>query len=216
MTNTGKHVPRYTFDWFSNNIPRWEEYLSPLKGKELKALELGSFEGRSAVWLLENVLTHPKSHIICVDNFRPSAEMKAVHKSKLPLPTTVKRHFLHNTKPFGSKVELIVADTKDALKQPKLLRHTDVIDIVYIDAGRHAQHVLEDAVLSFPLLKKGGIIIFDDYTNSKEHDFSCPKKGIDAFLDVYSDELEVMNTSWQVIAKKKSSKGRRACHSELN
>ena len=35
-------------DWFSNNINIWKNYLIPLK--EIKYLEIGSFEGRSAVF----------------------------------------------------------------------------------------------------------------------------------------------------------------------
>lgn len=219
-TKVYKHVPRYTFDWFSNNIDRWEEHILPLKGKELKALELGSFEGRSAVWLLENVLTHPKSHIICIDNFKASPEMKFLtktkHSPKLPSPVTIKKHFIHNTQPYGDKVKLITSDTAVALKQTVMLKKVGTFDFIYVDAGRHSRNVLEDAVLAFPLLKIGGMIVFDDYTNSEQHDYTCPKKGIDAFLDVYSDELEVINSSWQVIAKKKAAKTKRACQSELD
>ena len=38
-------------DWFSKNINIWKNYLIPLK--EIKYLEIGSFEGRSAVFVGE-------------------------------------------------------------------------------------------------------------------------------------------------------------------
>jgi predicted O-methyltransferase YrrM len=201
----------YSVDWFTNNIPRWKEHFNHLAGKPLKMLELGSYEGMSAVWMLHNVLSHPKSEITCVDNFVPIPEF---HKGKSPMSSTIKRRFLANTKPFSNKVKLIAGDTRDVLKKTNITKKQ--FDIVYIDAGRHSKNVIEDAVLSFPLLKVGGHIVFDDYTNSKKHDYTCPKKGIDAFLDIFSDELEVVNTSWQVIAVKIEAKKSKVCKSELN
>lgn len=199
----------FTNDWFSNNIPRWEKHFKKLmhegKTKPLQALELGSFEGRSAIWILENILTHPKSHITCVDNYTTGTKRQqlAYHNK-----------FINNTKPFGDKVELIVKDTRDALKSHLLLGKQ--FDFIYIDASRHSKNVLEDAILALPLLKIGGYMVFDDYTSSKDHDYVCPKKGIDAFLDIFHDELKVENTSWQVILRrKKVSHKQKTCRSEL-
>lgn len=201
-------VYNFTKDWFTNNVQRWQTHLKHFKGTPCKALELGSFEGRSAIWLLENILTHPNSNITCVDNFNFNHNVENVDGVE------VKARFVKNTKPFGKKVKLYTMDTRDALKLPKLTQQQ--FDLVYIDAGRHSKNVLEDAILAFPLLKEGGTIIFDDYTTSKDHDYTCPKKGIDAFLDIFSNELRVRSTSWQVIATKKTPKVLpKFCHSEL-
>ena len=49
---------KFTTDWFTNRIPLWEKILAPLKGKQgIHYLEIGVFEGRSAIWMLENILT---------------------------------------------------------------------------------------------------------------------------------------------------------------
>lgn len=199
----------FTEDWFSNNIPRWEKHLKKLiqqgKNTPLNALELGSFEGRSALWTLENILNHPDSLIICVDNYSSGTKRQQ---------TLTQQRFRNNTKSFGEKVQLIVSDTREALKSSVLLQKQ--FDFIYIDASRHSKNVLEDAILALPLLKVGGYMVFDDYTSSKDHDYVCPKKGIDAFLDIFHDELKVENTSWQVILRKKQPKrAPKACHSEL-
>lgn len=200
----------FTKDWFSNNIPRWEKHLKKLiqqgKTMPLNALELGSFEGRSAIWTLENILVHPDSHITCIDSYTSGTKRQQ---------SLAQQRFRKNTAPFGNKVKLIVSDTGDALKSPALLGGKP-FDLVYIDASRHSKNVLEDAILALPLLKVGGFMVFDDYTSSKDHDYVCPKKGIDAFLDIFHDELKVENTSWQVILRKKQPKrAPKACHSEL-
>lgn len=199
----------FSKDWFSNNIPRWEKHLKKLMklGKEqpLMALEIGSFEGRSAVWTLENILVHPNSKLTCIDNFNGIPTRKR---------HTTKQRFAQNTAKFGDKVLLVEDDSRNALKSSDILHK--MFDFIYIDASRHSKNVLEDAILSLPLLKIGGYIVFDDYTSSKEHDYSCPKKGIDTFLDIFHDELKVENTSWQVIARKKAvTKKLKPCHSEL-
>jgi predicted O-methyltransferase YrrM len=199
----------FSKDYFSNNIPRWEKHLKKLiksgKDKPLNALEIGSFEGRSAVWTLENILVHSNSKLICIDNYNSITARKR---------NVSKQRFLQNTAKFGSKVSLIEEDSRNALKSAEILDKQ--FDFIYIDASRHSKNVLEDAILSLPLLKVGGYIVFDDYTSSKEHDYSCPKKGIDTFLDIFHDELKVENTSWQVIARKKaSSRKLKPCHSEL-
>jgi predicted O-methyltransferase YrrM len=211
MTKKSNAPNQYIFskDWFSNNIPRWQQYLKKLikKGKNtpLLALEIGSFEGRSAIWTLENILVHPDSKIICVDNYKNTPIRKRY---------STKQRFLHNTASFGDKISLIEDDSRNALKSPSILDKQ--FDFIYIDASRHSKNVLEDAILSLPLLKVGGYIVFDDYTSSKEHDYSCPKKGIDTFLDIFNDELKVENTSWQVIARKKMPRRTlKPCHSEL-
>ena len=56
-------------DWFSKNMNIWKNYLVTLK--EIKYLEIGSFEGRSAVFVgeLNNV-----KEITCVDTFEGSDE----------------------------------------------------------------------------------------------------------------------------------------------
>ena len=210
--NTDSNEYKFSKDWFSNNIPRWEKHFKKLiktaNQKPLNALELGSFEGRSAIWTLENILIHPKSHITCVDNYGNIPE------SRKSIQTSAKKRFIENTSKFSDKVTLIVKDTRDALKSPEVLNK--LYDFIYIDASRHSKNVLEDAILALPLLKVGGYMIFDDYTSSKEHDYVCPKKGIDTFLDIFHDELKVENTSWQVIVKKKTpKKSPKACHSEL-
>ena len=201
-------MKRYTVDWFSNNEERWLKYFKKLKDVPIKALEIGSFEGRSAVWMLENILTHPDSYLTCIDDF----SLKQ-HGRRRFYATSIKKHFIENTKDFTGKLSLIEQSSRDVLKRIDILLQR--FDFIYIDGNRHAKNVLEDAILCFPLLNENGYIVFDDYTNSKEHDYTCPKKGIDAFLDMYNDELKVIHTSWQVIAKKvKAKTNHKQCKSE--
>ncbi len=191
----------YTEDWFTNNISVWNKVLGKLRNKPLKFIEIGCFEGRSSVWLLENILTHKESKLVCIDHWlHHNDKNKNVYKT-----------FLSNIEPWKNKVVVMKGYSREVLRD---IKDRDY-DFVYIDASKHSRDVLEDAVLGWDLLKKGGLLIFDDYTHNKEHDNNCPRPGIDAFLNIYKEELDILHTKWQVIIKKNNKKSlHRPCYSE--
>src|SRR5947209_18253353 len=62
---------KFTYDFFSDNIGQWQKDLGRFAGcPDLAFLEIGSFEGKSTCWLLQNILTHETSRITCVDVFQ--------------------------------------------------------------------------------------------------------------------------------------------------
>ena len=66
-------------------------------------------------------------------------------------------------------------------------------DFIYIDGDHRAPAVLEDLVLSFNLLKKGGILLCDDcvfWRNEKLQ--NMPKLAVDAFVNCYLDKMELV------------------------
>ena len=57
----------FSSDYFSPNETNWINWLSKFKNqKDLKFLEIGSYEGKSALWLLRNF---ESMKITCVDTF---------------------------------------------------------------------------------------------------------------------------------------------------
>ena len=69
-------------------------------------------------------------------------------------------------------------------------------DFIYIDGDHSEKAVWLDAVLSFDILKVGGIMIFDDYTWNVGD--KSPKKAVDRFLQRYSDMISVLFINSQV------------------
>lgn len=189
----------FSADWFSPHIPDWERLLGPLKGRpDLTFLEVGSFEGRSASWLLENVLTHPSSSLYCVDTFEGSVEHAGMDL------TNLYERFLANTRAFGSRVRVLREPSLRALSRLQL--QAARFDFIYIDGSHAAADVLADAVLSFPLLKVGGLLAFDDYQYPLgKDDWDRPRLAIDAFLHTHRPKCEVVHTGYQVFLRKTSS-----------
>jgi predicted O-methyltransferase YrrM len=188
----------YTFteDWFSHNVPILKDVLADFAGKEnVKMLEIGSFQGRSTVWMLENILTHETSTITCIDTFEGSVEHTNDQCKDLW------EMFSHNTAPFGDKVVVQKGSSHVKLRE---MANTPTYDIIYVDGDHSAPSVLQDAVLSFPLLKPGGVLVFDDYLWQGQPDIlDRPKIAVDAFIHIFQQKLQILATAWQFIVKKK-------------
>ncbi len=181
-------------DWFTRNIPIWEKYLSSYKGKaDIQFLEIGSFEGRSAVWLLENVLTHETARLTCIDPFIEKPFFRDI-----PLYKDGEEHFRHNIQLSGVSHKVLL---KKGFSQDLLpLEKPYSFDCIYVDGAHYKKAVLEDTVLSFLLLKQGGILILDDYLWKFNKD--RPKPAIDVFLKMYEGYYELLHKDHQVILKK--------------
>lgn len=177
----------FTEDWFGGHIGNWQRFLSHLSGQpNVVFLEIGCYEGRAVVWLLGNILTHETARIDCVDVFYDESYA---------------RRFDHNiqTALGEQKVNKIKGSSQEALRHLPL----DHYDAIYVDGSHKASDVLEDAVLAFRLLKRGGILIFDDYAwNMCQDALLNPKIAIDAFLSIYDKQYELLDMHYQVIIKK--------------
>jgi predicted O-methyltransferase YrrM len=172
----------FTTDWLSRNKETWSRVLSRFAGVPgVTALEIGVFEGKSTLWLLENIVTGRASSIVCMDK-------------------VFRANFLANMAAFRHRIKLIKNYSQVALRDPAFSK--PVFDIIYVDGGHRAQDVLEDAILSFRALKKNGIMIFDDYLLKKDRRIDEPKMAIDAFLSIYTDQIKVLHKQYQVIITK--------------
>jgi len=197
-----------TSGWFALHSSDWENHLKELKGKPaIHALEIGSYEGCSAIWQLEHILTDPTATITCIDIFGDKV---------------IEDRFDRNIKATG--VEYKVKKLKGSSE--KMLRGLNLehYDYIYIDGSHMPKWVLSDAVLSWDLLKKGGLMIFDDYhyIEGKPEEYQptkidfldnylwkrqgrnthSPEPAIDAFLEIYAPYLEVVFKKFQVVVKK--------------
>jgi hypothetical protein len=104
----------FTADWFDLHIENWTRDLAHIAGRpSVRFLEIGSHEGRAAVWLLRNVLTHDTARIDCVDVFDE------------PAYTT---RFDHNVKVAcaDGKINKIVGRSQEVLRQLRI-EHYDAI-----------------------------------------------------------------------------------------
>ncbi len=185
--------PEFTTDWFSHNIRVWDDVLGPFKGKpELRYLQVGVFEGRSLLWVLENVLTHPTSELTGID---------------IEISPTL----LANLENSGQADRVTILHGPSQVELRKL--PTESFDIIYIDGSHTPDDVLADAVLSWELLKTGGLVIFDDYKWDGSYYTGggplpvelLPRSAIESFIGAYRHELSEVHRAYQVILRKEEN-----------
>jgi hypothetical protein len=192
---------KYTTDWNVMARITWDEILKDYKNKpNLHFLEVGCWEGRTTNWLLHNILTHTSSKITVVDSFKGSPEETGMQHLDL---NTIKERFQWNTTYHSDKIKILEGHSNEVLKK---LENKPQFDFAFIDGSHTAWGTLEDAILIHPLLKQGGIIIFDDYQWKDLNLPSAtdsPQLGIDCFLKTFGYFYDVINMDWQVTIKKK-------------
>jgi predicted O-methyltransferase YrrM len=189
----------YTNQWFDPNVPAWKGFFAGWDQRPVTAVEVGSYEGRSAVWLLENVLRHPDSRIHCIDVFADRDQ-----------PDSYWHRFEENLTPFADKVEVYQGYSFDYLTG--FVRAGLRADFVYVDGSHRAADVLEDLVLGFRILKPGGLMICDDYLggagSNEDLILGSPKIAVDAFTTIYRDRIELIGRQplYQLAMRKHSDR----------
>jgi predicted O-methyltransferase YrrM len=172
----------FTTDWFCGNEKHFSKYLAHVIDTPCRILEIGCYEGRATVWLLENIATHPHATIKCIDIAEQASFRQNILAARSP-----------------EKVRLEIGHSRNLLR----LCPANAFDFVYVDGSHETVDVLEDAVLSFRLLRRGGIMGFDDF-KWKDSAFpgATPKLAIKAFLSVYRRKITVLWKGYQVWIRK--------------
>ncbi|NES95688.1 MAG: tetratricopeptide repeat protein [Desertifilum sp. SIO1I2] len=194
---------QFTQDWFSPSIEAWQKHLQRFVDyPNLQVLEIGSWEGRSACWLIENILTHPTARITCVDTFEGSLEHHNWYSQDYI--RSVEGRFDHNMTATGhpEKVIKLVGSSHEVLRSLPFQTY----DLIYIDGSHIASDVVIDASLSWLLAKVGGMIIFDDYYfKFAENSPDNTQIGIDAFLKAFTPRIKILQQDRQVVLEKLSA-----------
>lgn len=193
-------MPDFTQDWFSEVTPIFKEVLKDFIGKDnITALEIGSYEGRSAIWFLENVLTGNNCGIICIDDFGGVRLQKDLNL----VTNHVKNRFLNNMKPYEGKYQLLEGKSQDILRNHD---YREMIDIVYVDGSHRADDTMIDLINALHILRPGGVLFVDDYLWNyyRYPAHETPKPAVDAFSEIFKDHIEIKLISYKTVVFKKN------------
>jgi predicted O-methyltransferase YrrM len=151
----------FTKDWFDQNSRQnWDRIVPIINPK--KILEIGSFEGAAACYLIDKLGKNNFLEVHCIDTWEENNDI-------------AKEEAVIIEKRFDYNMQLAVNKSQNKTKYFKYKSQSHLVlskmiadgvgdfDLIYVDASHYAVDVLTDAVLSFKLLKAGGILIFDDY-----------------------------------------------------
>jgi predicted O-methyltransferase YrrM len=182
---------QFTNDWFTPQIPTWNTIIPQYNPARI--IEVGSFEGQSICHLIKLLGNQHDLEIYCIDTWSGGQE----HRNENMLD--VEKRFDLNVAEQISNVDKKISLTK--IKSDSFLGLSHLIslnmngyfDMIYIDGSHETPDVLSDAILSFKLLRMGGLMIFDDYLwglGNNAEPLMNPKLGIDSFLNCFQKKMQ--------------------------
>ena len=187
-TKTQQVEYQLTAMWYREHVRSWAAIVNHFKPKTY--LEVGSFEGGSLTWFTEALANYnDKFTIYCVDTWEGGEDhdkgiMQAV-ESRFDFNLEVLR------RRYAADIYKIKAQSYLALSQLLVNQNfVEHFDLIFIDGSHQSPDVILDCCLAYKLLKRGGVLILDDYIWRHElgilHE---PKLAIDSFVNIYRDKL---------------------------
>ncbi len=182
----------FSHKWFLNNFEIFAHYLPNELSKDFSYLEIGSFEGLSALNILSN---YPNSKVTVIDLWSESN----INSESLDVNfTEIEKKFDENLK--GYNFSKIKKDSVIALRE--LLKKKISFDFIYIDGSHNGEDILSDAIESYKLLNTGGLIIFDDVVNTNKNISIQSYKGFEKFCETFNERLKILYLKNIAVVKK--------------
>mgnify|MGYP001485860656 CR=1 FL=1 len=191
-------------NWFDGQVHVWGEIVRPIiQQKEFcRALEVGSWEGGSACWILSELCSgvDPRNQLVCIDHFDMMETEAGRNRWELFNQNLSDTGLIDRTRVFAE----FSTPALFKLMNEQITGNQEGFNLIYIDASHRSDDTLLDAEMAWRLASKDCIIIFDDYEWDQESEDTIehPKSGIDAFLSTHHDEFVLLSKGYQVIIQK--------------
>ena len=176
--------------WFCNNLNFLTNNLDNTYNIN-NILEIGSYEGRSAIFFLKK---YTEGQISCVDTWCGSDEH---NKNEF---INIEKNFDLNTNYFSKMNKL----KKFKMTSDEFFKiNSDKFDLIFVDGDHSAKQVFKDINNSCNILNKGGYLILDDYMWWYYKDLKKnPSTPINEFILNNINEIKYLKVWHQVIVKK--------------
>lgn len=174
----------FRHDWVGAHTLVWKKMFEDVRETTSRVLEIGSHEGRSAVFWLE---FFAGAHLTCIDLFKEGYNER----------------FDRNLAGYGTRVRKLAGTS---IKSLGILREEKaVFDFIYVDGSHRRDDVMIDCLGAWRILRDGGVMLMDDYIwKPKNPDAERVAPAIDTFL-AWHPEAEIIHKSYQVAVRKRSA-----------
>jgi SAM-dependent methyltransferase len=185
----------FTTRYFDDHAAQWMRVFAQedLKEQRLDILEIGAWEGRATLFLLQYF---QNARVTAVDTWAGSDEHAGDERVG-----HIETLFDANVSAFDKRVRKFKGPSRQFFAQAG---PEEQFDLIYVDGSHFVDDVVCDAVESFRRLKPNGLIIFDDYLwcwypNIRHN----PAFAINWLLRLRQDECQILSVSRaQLILKK--------------
>lgn len=188
---------KFSTDWFTDKIPNFEVCMNAIDGKHQTFLEIGVFEGRATCWLLKHGLDDDGT-IFCIDPFYGVKGFPVADEGLYSV-------FKSNTEKVRRPLQKLLTYQQTSTQAlSELIYDMSVkFNFIYVDGAHDARSTLTDLCMAWPLLKKGGVMLIDDYEwIHADTEQEKPKLAVDCFLEIYQGKYELLFKNYQVGIKK--------------
>lgn len=183
----------FRVDWTTANIQHLEGAIERIEGKHENALEIGCYEGRTTLKLLEHFL-----HVDVIDTFEGSKEIENYDAA---LCKDILKNFTENIGEQADRVGVYKGPSTKWLSQ--FIVSGRQYDFIYVDGNHTAFQAAIDGLLSIELIRPGGVVIFDDYLtfiHNSTNPTHAPTshEAIDFILNAAHPIIEIIGVGHQV------------------
>ena len=179
--------------WFLNNFDIFNFFLPKDKNSKFDYLEVGCFEGLSSFFVLSE---YKGINAILLDIWdMPNPNSKTLSHNF----NSIEKAFDNNLSGFN--FTKIKDDSVVAMR--KLFKQNKSFDFIYIDGSHNGEDILSDAIEAFKILKKEGLIFFDDFLQHDKNRALQSYEGIEKFLTLYSKYLKIEYFQNNLVVRKK-------------
>jgi hypothetical protein len=155
---------KFSTDWQERNFPFFTELLAvrlnDISGGA-RILEVGAFEGGTTCWFLR---TFESAFVHVIDSFEgveesPIKGRELRERFFLNCQYTLDDPWMRRMRVWGMKSTSGLVKLQEQFGSYEEMK----FDFIYIDADHSALSCFMDSALAWPLLKHGGIMIWDDF-----------------------------------------------------
>jgi len=198
MYNWTNDLPNNTRHIFENVLNMFKDY------REIDILEIGTYTGTSVIEMLKILPNATASVIDRWEDYDEENDGKKIGILKAIKENDAEKVFYSNLAVYDmeGRVSAYKGSSIDSLM--RMVRDYKLFDFIYVDASHKCLDCFVDMVLSWPLLKRGGVLGVDDYlyNMSSKDVLDSPYQGVNRFLELYDKEYEIIHKGYRVFLKK--------------
>jgi predicted O-methyltransferase YrrM len=213
------------YNWLQD-LPRdcnakqiFKDILMTFKNQKCNILEVGTFAGMSVIGMLKYL---PNAFAYTIDSWKNYSE-KTRENTDIDIlknieQLNVEQVFYQNVEKAGMKdrIKALKGDSSQILLNliaESPVTHKDKngvshmiwgFDFIYVDASHLCLDCFVDCLLSWKLLKKGGIMGIDDYMYNVGYRnvLEIPFEGVNRFLEKIEGQYKVLNKGYRLFIQK--------------
>ena len=183
----------FTNKWFLNNFEIFNFFLPKDKSLKFDYLEVGCFEGLSSFYILSEYKA-VNAYLLDVWDM-PNPNSKTLSNNF----DLIEKAFDENLSQFN--FTKIKNDSVVAMRE--MLKNDKFFDFIYIDGSHNGEDILSDAIEAFKILKKDGLIFFDDFLQHSKDRSIQSYEGIEKFLSLYNNFIKIEYFQNNLVVRRK-------------